>query len=52
MLCKSFKVLYTNFTYLQTKLVEEIVSKIFEGGQNALVQIMMCHTLKYGAAVC
>lgn len=52
MLCTSFKVLYTNFTYLQTKLVEEIVSKIFEGGQNALVKMMMCHTLKYGAVCC
>lgn len=44
--------MYTKFTYLQTKLVVEIVGKIFEGGQNALVQMMMCHTLKYSAAGC
>lgn len=48
----AIKVLYTNFTYLQTKLVEKIVSKISEAGQNAVVQIMMCHTLEYDAAVC
>lgn len=48
----AIKVSYTNFTHLQTKLVEEIVRKISEAGQNAVVQTMMRHTLKYDAAVC
>lgn len=39
------------FSNLQTKLVEEVVGEVFETGQNAVVQMLACHTLDQSAAV-